>query len=82
MGRTYGALVLAGGNARRMEGRSKALLRLDQGAFLSRLEKALGGFEEKLLSKMAPLIFLCLCGIFQFANVEFCAILIVYVKFL
>lgn len=50
--------------------------------FLSRLEEALGGFEEKLLSKMAPLIFLCLCGIFQFANVEFCAILIVYVKFL
>lgn len=56
MGRTYGALVLAGGNARRMNGQNKALLRLDQGTFLARLEEALGDFEEKLLSTNTPVL--------------------------
>lgn len=54
MERTFGALVLAGGNARRMEGRNKALLELDRRTFLSHLEEALGDFEEKLLSTRDP----------------------------
>ena len=54
--RTFGALVLAGGSARRMEGRNKALLELDRRTFLSYLEEALGDFEEKLLSTRDPVL--------------------------
>lgn len=54
MERTFGALVLAGGEARRMAGRNKALLELDRRTFLAHLEEALGGFEEKLLSTRDP----------------------------
>lgn len=50
MKRTYGALILAGGRARRMEGKNKALLQWEARTFLSRLEEALSGFEEKLIS--------------------------------
>lgn len=48
--RTLGALILAGGAAQRMGGRQKALLRLEDRTFLSRLQEALSGFEEKLIS--------------------------------
>lgn len=48
--RTYSALILAGGKARRMGGKNKALLQLEQQTFLSRLETALAGFDEKLIS--------------------------------
>lgn len=48
--RTLGALILAGGAARRMGGRQKALLRLEERTFLSRLQEALSSFEEKLIS--------------------------------
>lgn len=47
---TIGALILAGGMARRMGGQNKALLQLDNRTFLSRLEEALKGFDEKLIS--------------------------------
>ena len=50
MKRTYGALILAGGKGRRMGGQNKALLQLEKQTFLSRLEKALSGFPEKLIS--------------------------------
>lgn len=50
MKRTYGTLILAGGKGRRMGGQNKALLQLEQKTFLSRLEEALSGFEEKLIS--------------------------------
>lgn len=50
MKRTYGALILAGGAGRRMGGQNKALLRLEDRTFLSRLEEALSGFDEKLIS--------------------------------
>lgn len=50
MKRTYGALILAGGKGRRMGGQNKALLQLEQQTFLSRLEKALSDFPEKLIS--------------------------------
>ncbi len=50
----FGALVLAGGQARRMGGRSKALLLLEQRTFLARLEESFAGFEEKLLSTNTP----------------------------
>lgn len=50
MKRTYGALILAGGKGRRMGGQNKALLQLEDQTFLSRLEKALSGFPEKLIS--------------------------------
>lgn len=50
MKRTYGALILAGGKGLRMGGRNKALLQLEQKTFLSRLEEALSGFDEKLIS--------------------------------
>lgn len=50
MKRTYGALILAGGKGRRMGGQNKALLQLEHRTFLSRLEHALSGFEEKLIS--------------------------------
>lgn len=54
MARTYGALVLAGGQARRMGGQNKALLELDRQTFLARLEKSLECFEERLLSANDP----------------------------
>lgn len=50
MKRTYGALILAGGKGCRMGGKNKALLQLEQQTFLSRLEEALSGFDEKLIS--------------------------------
>lgn len=50
MKRTYGALILAGGKGTRMGGQNKALLHLQQKTFLSRLEQALSGFDEKLIS--------------------------------
>lgn len=50
MKQTYGALILAGGKGRRMGGRNKALLQLQQQTFLSRLELALSDFDEKLIS--------------------------------
>lgn len=50
MKRRIGALILAGGMGRRMGGQNKALLRLEDRTFLSRLEEALGGFDEKLIS--------------------------------
>lgn len=50
MNRTYGALILAGGMGRRMGGQNKALLRLADRTFLSRLEEALSDFDEKLIS--------------------------------
>ncbi len=50
MKRTYGALILAGGKGRRMGGENKALLQLERHTFLSRLEEALSGFDEKLIS--------------------------------
>lgn len=50
MKRTYGALILAGGKGRRMGGQNKALLQLEKQTFLSRLEQALSGFQEKLIS--------------------------------
>lgn len=50
MKRTYGALILAGGKGRRMGEQNKALLQLENQTFLSRLEKALSGFPEKLIS--------------------------------
>lgn len=50
MARTYGALILAGGAARRMGGRNKALLQLEAQTFLARLEQSLSGFSEKLIS--------------------------------
>ena len=48
--RTIGALILAGGEARRMGGQNKALLQLENRTFLSRIEEALVGFDEKLIS--------------------------------
>lgn len=48
--RTVGALILSGGMARRMGGRNKALLKLEDRTFLSRIEEALSGFDEKLIS--------------------------------
>lgn len=50
MVRTYGALILAGGMGKRMGGRNKALLRLEEDTFFQRLREALSGFEEKLIS--------------------------------
>ena len=50
----FGALVLAGGDARRMGGRSKALLLLEQRSFLARLEGSFSSFSEKLLSANSP----------------------------
>lgn len=50
MQKTIGALILAGGTAQRMGGQNKALLRLDDRTFLSRIEEALQGFDEKLIS--------------------------------
>lgn len=47
---TVGALILAGGKARRMGGRNKALLLLEDRTFLSRIEEALSTFDEKLIS--------------------------------
>ena len=52
--RTYGALILAGGEARRMGGQNKALLCLEHQTFLSHLEAALDGFDEKLISIRDP----------------------------
>lgn len=49
-----GALVLAGGCARRMGGQPKALLELDGISFLQRLALAFEPFEEKLLSTNDP----------------------------
>ena len=54
MDMTYGALVLAGGNAQRMAGANKALLQWERRTFLSRLEEALQGFDEKFLSTRDP----------------------------
>lgn len=51
---TTGALVLAGGSARRMGGQTKALLELDGISFLQRLAMAFEPFEEKLLSTNDP----------------------------
>lgn len=48
--RTIGSLILAGGTARRMGGQNKGLLQLDNRTFISRIEEALSGFEEKLIS--------------------------------
>lgn len=48
--RTIGALILAGGTARRMGGQNKALLQLDDRTFISMIEEALSGFDEKLIS--------------------------------
>lgn len=48
--RTVGALILAGGMARRMHWQNKALLQLEDRTFLSRLEEALQDFDEKLIS--------------------------------
>lgn len=48
--RTVGALILAGGMGRRMGGQNKALLRLEDRTFLSRIGEALSGFDEKLIS--------------------------------
>lgn len=50
MKRTYGALILAGGKGRRMGGRNKALLVLDEQTFFERLRGAFEDFEEKLVS--------------------------------
>lgn len=50
MKRTYGALILAGGKGRRMEGKNKALLQWEAQTFLSRLESVLYNFDEKLIS--------------------------------
>lgn len=50
MQRTYGALILAGGMGRRMGGKNKALLQLENRTFLSRIEDALCEFDEKLIS--------------------------------
>lgn len=54
MKRTYGALILAGGKGKRMGGQNKALIRLEQQTFLVRLEQALAGFDEKLISLQDP----------------------------
>lgn len=48
--RTVGALILAGGTGRRMGGQNKALLKLEDRTFLSRIQEALSGFDEKLIS--------------------------------
>ncbi len=54
MEQRFAALVLAGGSARRMGGRNKALLSLEERTFLARLESAFSDFEEKLLSTSVP----------------------------
>ncbi len=54
MEQRFGALILAGGKARRMGGRNKALLFLEERTFLARLETAFSDFEEKLLSTGTP----------------------------
>ena len=54
MEQNFGALVLAGGRARRMGGRNKALLLLEERTFLARLDAAFSGFEEKWLSTGTP----------------------------
>lgn len=50
MARSVGALVLAGGNARRMNGQNKALLEFGQRSFLLRLSDAFTDFDELLLA--------------------------------
>ena len=47
---TCGALILAGGRGRRMGGKNKALLNLEEKTFFERLRTALDGFEEKIIS--------------------------------
>jgi len=54
---TFGALILSGGNALRMDGQNKARLLLQERTFLSRLEEAVSGFDEKLLSTNDPALF-------------------------
>lgn len=51
---TCGALILAGGRGRRMGGKNKALLHLEEKTFFERLCTALDGFEEKILSANDP----------------------------
>lgn len=47
---TIGALILAGGQNSRMEGRHKALLEINGRTYLSCLTEALAAFEEKIIS--------------------------------
>lgn len=50
MAKTIGALVLAGGNARRAQGKDKALFQYENMRFLDRLASTFSGFPELLLS--------------------------------
>lgn len=50
MKRTYGALILAGGKGRRMGGKNKALLELNEQTFFEHLQNILEDFEEKIVS--------------------------------
>lgn len=50
---TFGAVILAGGQSRRM-GRDKAMLEVDGHTFIQRLAGELSGFQELLLSVDSP----------------------------
>ncbi|MEG1879442.1 MAG: molybdenum cofactor guanylyltransferase [Pseudoflavonifractor sp.] len=54
--KSVGALVLAGGGARRMQGRSKALLEVGGETFLQRLALAFSAFDERLIATGDPLL--------------------------